>query len=367
MKRPPPGFRLPFLPRLNRRDLLKYTTGVGGALLTSQLVPGTAQAQTSSTWVPSEPLFAYPNKHSFLPGDSIQLHVSMDHARVESFRVDIRGLSAPGFIITSSLPGTALDHSTGPGALSASPLGDKDWRWPVALNVPIPGNTPPGIYKATITAYNYDDNPLRYTGDFLIDGKRVHVNDALCTTSEFLFVVRSTPRTEGPNCRPTRRILYKMNLLTVHAYASTPGSLQLDGYQELPLTAVPWRRNFYDAYSNASAATMTLSLRRPVHKGTWNEVLGFYDAPMLDWLERNGYGDQVDYCTDIDVHLDTEQTLLSKYDLLLSVGHDEYWSPEMRKHVERFRDAGGNIAFLSGNTCCWKVTLAEPVDGSPPP
>ena len=339
MKRPPPGFRLPSLPRLNRRDLLKYTTGVGGALLASQLVPDTAHAQTASTWVPSEPIYAYPNTHSFRPGDLLQLHVSM-HASAQSFRVDISGLSAPQFPITTNLPGTAADHSTGPGPDSDSPLGDKDWRWPVALSVRIPDNTPPGIYKATVTAKDSDGNSLEHS-----------------ISSEFLFVVRSNQQKAGPNCRPTRRILYKMNLLTVHAYASTPGSL--------PLAAVPWRRNFYDAYSNASDATMTLSLRRPVHKETWDDVLRFYDDPMLDWLEKNGYSDQVDYCTDIDIHMDTSGGLLSQYDLLLSVGHDEYWSAQMRKHVESFRDAGGNIAFLSGNTCFWKVTLDTPKTGEP--
>ena len=35
---------------------------------------------------------------------------------------------------------------------------------------------------------------------------------------------------------------------------------------------------------------------------------------------------------------------------MLSVGHDEYWSWEMRDAVEGFVAAGGNVAFFSGNT-----------------
>ena len=49
--------------------------------------------------------------------------------------------------------------------------------------------------------------------------------------------------------------------------------------------------------------------------------------------------------------------LLSNYRLLVSVGHDEYWSEEMRDNVEAFLENGGNAAFLSGNTCWWAVTL----------
>jgi hypothetical protein len=41
--------------------------------------------------------------------------------------------------------------------------------------------------------------------------------------------------------------------------------------------------------------------------------------------------------------------------LVLSVGHDEYWSTPMRDHLEKFISDGGNVAFFSGNTCCWQV------------
>ena len=43
------------------------------------------------------------------------------------------------------------------------------------------------------------------------------------------------------------------------------------------------------------------------------------------------------------------------YKLVLSVGHDEYWSAPMRDHLEKFIADGGNVAFFSGNTCCWQV------------
>jgi len=43
----------------------------------------------------------------------------------------------------------------------------------------------------------------------------------------------------------------------------------------------------------------------------------------------------------------------------LSVGHDEYWSAPMRDHLEKFIGEGGNVAFFSGNTCCWQVRAED--------
>jgi hypothetical protein len=81
-----------------------------------------------------------------------------------------------------------------------------------------------------------------------------------------------------------------------------------------------------------------------------------WDARFISWLERRGFA--VDYCTDLDVH-ENLGNCLAAYRLLLSVGHDEYWSAAMRRHVAEFVENGGNVAFLSGNTCWWRVHLVE--------
>ena len=53
--------------------------------------------------------------------------------------------------------------------------------------------------------------------------------------------------------------------------------------------------------------------------------------------------------------LEFHPELLKHYKLILSVGHDEYWSAPMRDHLEKFIGDGGNVAFFSGNVCCWQV------------
>ena len=48
----------------------------------------------------------------------------------------------------------------------------------------------------------------------------------------------------------------------------------------------------------------------------------------------------------------------------MSVGHDEYWSGGQRANVEAARDAGVNLAFMSGNEVFWK-TRWEPSTAGP--
>jgi hypothetical protein len=50
---------------------------------------------------------------------------------------------------------------------------------------------------------------------------------------------------------------------------------------------------------------------------------------------------------------------LDGYRLLLSVGHDEYWSWGMRDTVDDFVERGGNVAFFSGNSLYWQVRFED--------
>lgn len=76
-----------------------------------------------------------------------------------------------------------------------------------------------------------------------------------------------------------------------------------------------------------------------------------YELPFLQWAEKYGY--LFDYCSSLDLHLDPQ--ILGNYRLMISIGHDEYWSFEMRDQVEAFVASGGNVCFLSANTCYWQA------------
>ncbi len=78
-----------------------------------------------------------------------------------------------------------------------------------------------------------------------------------------------------------------------------------------------------------------------------------WEMPFVQWAERQGY--DFDVCTNADLE-DHPELLIGKR-LVLSVGHDEYWSGPMRDTVEAFIAGGGNAAFFSGNTSFWQVRM----------
>lgn len=84
------------------------------------------------------------------------------------------------------------------------------------------------------------------------------------------------------------------------------------------------------------------------------------EYPFVRWLESNGY--DVSYFTGVDSDRRGEEIL--KHRLFLSVGHDEYWSGDQRKHVEAARDAGVHLAFFSGNEVFWKTRWEASKDGA---
>jgi hypothetical protein len=89
----------------------------------------------------------------------------------------------------------------------------------------------------------------------------------------------------------------------------------------------------------------------------WSAAAGWFnwEAPFVRWAEENGF--DLDYAVNAD--LADVPDLLDDRNLVISVGHDEYWSWPMRDAVENFVAAGGNVAFFSGNVACWQVRIDE--------
>ena len=79
---------------------------------------------------------------------------------------------------------------------------------------------------------------------------------------------------------------------------------------------------------------------------------------MLRFLEANGY--DLSYTTDVDTA--RRGNLIKNHKVFMAVGHDEYWSNEQRTNVEAARDAGVNLAFLTGNDIFWKTRWEPSID-----
>ena len=172
-------------------------------------------------------------------------------------------------------------------------------RWPAALSFRVPHDWRSGYYAARLTAKG---SPPAAT--------------------ELFFVVR--PKEPGK----TAKVLIQLSTNTYNAYTNW-GGFSLYAYNGRH--KVQGRRVSFD---------------RPL-----SSQFGNWELPFVAWAEANGYA--LDYCANSDLEFRPE--LLRRYKLVLSVGHDEYWSSPMRDHLEAFIGNGGNVAFFSGNTCCWQV------------
>ncbi|MCU1428930.1 MAG: hypothetical protein JWL83_2930 [Actinomycetia bacterium] len=84
--------------------------------------------------------------------------------------------------------------------------------------------------------------------------------------------------------------------------------------------------------------------------GWWN-----WERVFVEWAEREGWA--IDTVTNLD--LERHPEIVGRYPLVCSVGHDEYWTAGMRDTTERYIAGGGNMAFLSGNTCYWQVRFED--------
>jgi hypothetical protein len=86
---------------------------------------------------------------------------------------------------------------------------------------------------------------------------------------------------------------------------------------------------------------------------------GGWEYSMIRFLEREGY--DVSYATDVDLHENPNLLLIHKG--FFSVGHDEYWSWEMRNNAEGAGSQGVSLAFFGANAAFWQVRFAPGANG----
>jgi hypothetical protein len=212
-------------------------------------------------------------------------------ADAATFDVEIARLGAKRQIVETLKGVTGKKH---PVPKDASSHG---CRWPVAAELKVGANWKSGYYSVRFTAAGADKP----------------------SPAEAFFVVR--PATPG-------KILLQLSTNTYNAYTNWGGY------------------SLYAYHGRNKVQGRRVSFDRPQAS-----QFGNWELPFVAWAEANGYA--LDFCVNSDLEFRPE--LLKSYKLVLSVGHDEYWSKPMRDHLEKYIGDGGNVAFLSGNTCCWQV------------
>jgi hypothetical protein len=245
----------------------------------------------------------YAGRVSYRPGEPLTLHVA---TTAQSFAVEIARIGAAREVVFSKadIPGRP-----GPIPENASSHG---CGWPAAFEMTVPESWRSGYYHAMLLA---EDGG----GKYVQRGRRT-------VQASCFFVVRAA--------RPgaDSRILLQLATNTYNAYNNWGGF------------------SLYAYNSRGGVQGNRVSFLRPPASqfSRWEE-------PFVAWAEANGY--RLDYATNGD--LETHPADLAAYRLVLSVGHDEYWSTPMRDHLEAFIAKGGNVAFFSGNTCCWQVRTED--------
>lgn len=108
-----------------------------------------------------------------------------------------------------------------------------------------------------------------------------------------------------------------------------------------------------DAPPGEAAAATTVSFDRP-YAGTGLPPQLGHAHDVIRWAERLGY--DLAYAEARDLHAGRVDP--ARYRGLVFPGPDPYWSAPMRRAVERARDAGTSLVFLSAGTLHRPVTLA---------
>lgn len=109
----------------------------------------------------------------------------------------------------------------------------------------------------------------------------------------------------------------------------------------------------------------TVSFRRPT---PFHEMLDGIHGDLryfLEWIDTNAAADSipsVDFISSIDLARGNYAIYPDQYKLIVSAGHDEYWSDRMVDNMLNYVWQGGNAAFFGGNTCDGRVVFSAEFD-----
>jgi hypothetical protein len=270
----------------------------------------------------------YPQAPSASPGTTLTVHVASD---APLFRLDFfRQGGALAF--AGSSPWYA-----GP-APAGTPASTTDFGW-TGFGFDVPPDWVSGVYVAVIVEWDGTGSPPPVAAP----------PTGYASDGQLLFVLKSASPGAGA------RVVYKLSLFTFHAYNVTGGGSLYAGYDATQSVNPPGGKVTVLRPGGGTGGDLAFPDPDPYDPSLHPQTFWYWDAPFIGWLE--GRGDPVEYCTDLDIHSDP--ALLPNYRLLLSVGHDEYWSAPMRSAIEAFVGNGGNVAFFSGDTCWWRVNLVD--------
>jgi hypothetical protein len=224
----------------------------------------------------------------------------------------------------------------------------EDWGWPTVRIKPGTASLETGAYA--VVAYEVGEN-----GEPLTDlGRRASTHKPIFAAppdSDSMALVIARPREASAS------LAYIVPINTYHAYNSSGGGgFYSDPIHRVrPTTCVSLLRPGGGLGAQLGEPTDPYDPRSPRQQFT------HWDAKFIRWLREEGIA--CDFYTDHDLHRGTDLAL-ERYRCVLSVGHHEYWSVQMRERVSGYLAKGGHLAVFSGNTCYRPIDFGDaPTDG----
>ena len=284
-------------------------------------------------------IWGYTSEMSYAPGDRVALHVSTTAAEWD-LEVGRDGLRYDLLLKESGLPG---QHHPTPEDCSVPGC-----DWPVAYSFTIPADWAPGGYLIALRARRGDDE----------------------IEEHHLILVRSSPQDAPPYvlvCATGTWLAYNCWGGSNH-YEGITG-LDQNSFSPVVSTQRPWTRGFCKLPQGAPR-TLTETPPKPSEMVRypymeWAYAYGYskkyasagwasYERHFARWAEAEGY--PLDIIALHDLHRDPE--ILNRYACAVFVGHDEYWSADMRDAVDTYVDGGGHVARFAGNFL-WQTRVED--------
>ncbi|WP_203328935.1 N,N-dimethylformamidase beta subunit family domain-containing protein [Candidatus Laterigemmans baculatus] len=275
--------------------------------------------QYRSPWIEG-----YCSRQSVKAGETIDIMVSTNPVRdfsIEFFRMGYYGGRGARLMKTIE----RVEGQTQP----TPELGEKnlqECRWEPTLQLTIPEDWVSGVYLGRMTT--------------IPQGQEAYWQ------SYVVFIVTDD--------RPAE-VLFQCSDNTWQAYNQWPTKYSL--YTHPKGNQGPWADVSFDR-PYGREAQFTGVVNDPLTVGS-GEFLPL-EFPLAYWLEQHGY--DVTYCSNSDM-LTPDRGL--KCQSFISVGHDEYWDIRQFRSVEKMRDEGVDLLFLSGNSVCWVSPFRDSYDGRP--
>ena len=267
--------------------------------------PGTGDWKLFSEAVNGE-VEGYASATSVNQGESISFYVS---STAPQYNIDIFRMGWYGGQGARRLANTVTRTGFQQVVPTPDPVtGLIECNWTDPYTITIPNTWVSGVYLAKLTTVGLPSVKNKY----------------------IIFVVREDSRLANHN--------FQLTVSTAQAYNSWGG------------------KSLYGANPSRK-----VSFNRPYSDGSGTGIFMWrWEYNAVRFLEREGY--DLIYTTNLDTH--RRGHLLRNAKSFLSVGHDEYWSWEMRENVETALSHGVNLGFFSANNIYWQVRFEpSPISG----